>query len=355
MLKQQLPITIKTLADFTRDALGLNLDTSKNTGFDYVVDLLEASAYNTYLETMGDKCDSLYRRIKESRSDLIIHSYLTTIKLLSKKLNLKQRNLILAFDYTDEDFYGDVQGFFIHGAPKKDKRNGKFKFLTCNLVSDEIKQRIPLLSVPIKLGHNMSREVLYILQLLNPYLGDIELLLFDRGFYSKELMLSLSNAQYNYLIFVPKDSAIKKQLDQMTVLERKLIPYNFEYSGDKTKHKGQTYLAFLKEIYSKTLDLKIDWVFSTNIEKINLDEIIKTYKKRWRIENSFKVQDDALLKTKSTNIKIRFFIFVFQQMLESLWYCFYKHEVTFKRFIIEISKKSIEMQVKHKARKESED
>jgi hypothetical protein len=351
MLNQQLPLTIKTLSNFTNDSLGLDLSQDKLSGFDYSVDILEASSYNTYLETNSSKSDSLYRHIKSTRSDLIIHSYLTTIKLLSKRLKLREKSVMLAFDYTDEDFYGNVQGLNIHGSAPKEKTTGKFKFLTCNLVDDEIPERIPLLSTPIQIGHNMSREVLYILQLLSPYLGNIELIIFDRGYYSKELMASLFNAQYKYLIFVPKNKHIQNELSSMTQLEKKLIPYNFKYTKGNSKENGLTYLAFLKQLYSKSLDKNIDWCFSTNVKDLDLNSIIKTYKKRWRIENSFKIQNDAQIKTKSVDMKIRFFFFVYQQLLESLWYCLYKDKLTFKKFIIEISKKSSEMQLKQKSKK----
>jgi len=77
-------------------------------------------------------------------------------------------------------------------------------------------------------------------------------------------------------------------------------------------------------------------VFATNVEDLELTEIIKTYKKRWRIETSFRVQDEATIKCKSKEMKIRYFLFMFQQMLQTQWVCFYKNEVSFKKFTIEI-------------------
>ncbi|HED37215.1 MAG TPA: hypothetical protein ENI76_03095, partial [Ignavibacteria bacterium] len=60
-------------------------------------------------------------------------SYLDYIKRVSKKFELHNKNVMLAFDYTDEDFYGDVQGFDIHSWTGKDAVTGKFKFLTCSI------------------------------------------------------------------------------------------------------------------------------------------------------------------------------------------------------------------------------
>ena len=76
----------------------------------------------------------------------------------------------------------------------------------------------------------------------------------------------------------------------------------------------------------------------TNIEEVALSNIVLTYKKRWRIETGYRVQDEAAIKCKSKDMKIRYFLFMFQQLLQTQWVCFYKQEVSFKEFIIEIHK-----------------
>ena len=65
-----------------------------------------------------------------------------------------------------------------------------------------------------------------------------------------------------------------------------------------------------------------------------------TYKKRWRIETQFRVQDEAKIKCKSKDMKIRYFLFMFEQMLQTIWICFYKDEVSFKEFLIEMARVS---------------
>ena len=79
-------------------------------------------------------------------------------------------------------------------------------------------------------------------------------------------------------------------------------------------------------------------MFATNIEEVALSNIVLTYKKRWRIETGYRVQDEAAIKCKSKDMKIRYFLFMFQQLLQTQWVCFYKQEVSFKEFIIEIHK-----------------
>ena len=100
---------------------------------------------------------------------------------------------------------------------------------------------------------------------------------------------------------------------------------------DKAKYPEETLLTFLKEIYGPKSNKEYDWIFATNVEEVALSKIIKIYKKRWRIETSFSVHDEARIKCKSTDMKIRYFLFMFQQILQSQWMCFYNKEVSLDR------------------------
>ena len=324
----------RVLKHFINGSLGLSETTHKITGFHLVESLLDAAAYNTYIETVGNKADTLYLRTKESLTEMITYSYLESIRRLSKKFNWKEKEVMLAFDYTDEDFYGDVQGLDIHGWTGKSGVTGKFKFLTCSIVSDEIPEKIPLISIPIMMGHYKSYAITYCLELIKEHIGKIVLILFDRGFYDKDLMYELSQNRFPYLIFVPKHKDKQEILYPMDKEEKIAIYNEFKVNKDKSKYLGENILIFLKQVYNKKSDKEYDWVFATNVEDMVLDSIIKTYKKRWRMETSFRVQDDATIKCKSKEMKIRYFLFMFQQMLQTQWVCFYKEEVSFKEFLI---------------------
>jgi hypothetical protein len=330
--------SIRTLRLFIDNSLGIDVNVAHFSGFHLNLPLLEASAYNTYIETISDKSDTIYSRIKNSREDMILFSYLDLIKAISPRCGFKEKKLILAFDYTDEDFYGEVQGLEIHGTKKSDGKTGAFRFLTCSIISDDVSEKIPLISIPISLGHSMAKEIGYCLSLLRDLIGQISLIIFDRGFYSKDLMYTLNLVNYPYLIFIPKNDQIKDELDKMKAKEQKMQTYEFEVNKDKTKYVGETLQIFLKSVYSKRLDKEFDWAFATNVANIELENLIRTYKKRWRIETGFRVQDEAQIKCKSKDMQIRYFLFMYEQMLQTLWVCFYKEEVSFKEFIIEMSK-----------------
>ena len=247
---------------------------------------------------------------------------------------------MLAFDYTDEDFYGDVQGFDIHGWTKKDAVTGKFKFLTCSIISDDIPEKIPLISLPIRVGHYKSSVILECLSKIKEFVGDIELILFDRGFYDKDLMYELTKMNYPYLIFVPKHVDKQAILYPMEAGEEIAIYNEFKVNKNFSNNIGENILVFLKQIYNKKSDKSYDWVFATNVEELLLEKLIVIYKKRWRIETMFRVQDEARIKCKSKDMKIRYFLFLFEQMLQTIWICFYKDEIPFKKFVIKLAEMS---------------
>ena len=335
MNRERLAVSINGLRYFINSSLGLSRDNTVS-GFELSEPLLDAAAYNTYIETVSNKTDTLYLRAKESLTEMTTYSYLAFLKRLSDKFDLKNKEVMLAFDYTDEDFYGDVQGFSIHGWTGKDGVTGKFKFLTCSIVSDEIPEKIPLISIPALVGDYKSYAITHCLELIKPYIGKIILTIFDRGFYDKDLMYELSQNKYPYLIFVPKNHDKQELLYPLNKRKHVVIVHDYTVNKDKSKYDGETFLALLKAIYDPRLEKEYDWVFATNIEKVALSNTIQTYKKRWRIETSYRVQDDATIKCKSKDMKIRYFLFVFEQILQSQWACFYKDEVSFKEFLIEI-------------------
>ena len=336
MNRESLVSSVRILRHFIDKGLGLSYETHQLTGFELSEPLLDAAVYNTYIETIGDKADTLYLRTKESITEMVTFSYLDYIARLSERFNWKEKEVILAFDYTDEDFYGDVQGVTIHGWTGEGGITGKFKFLTCSTVSDDIPEKIPLIAIPIEMGHYKSYAITHCLSLIKKYFKSIKLILFDRGFYDKDLMYELSKSEYPYLIFVPKQHDKLEILYPMEKGEKIAIYYDFEVNKNKTTYQGETILAFLKEIYDPKSEKNYDWVFATNVEFDELYNQIGTYKKRWRIEIGYRVQDEARIKCKSKEMKIRYFLFMFQQMLQTQWVCFYKNEVSFKEYIIEM-------------------
>lgn len=299
--------------------------------------ILSACAYNTYIETLSNKADTILRYCREIDQENITFSYLDFLRKTSKKINLDKKPVVLAFDYTKETFWGKVEGFDIIGTKKSEKGTGAFKFLTCSQVSGKIYAKFPLISIPIKLGHNKAHAITYCISLIKKYVGNIELLLFDREFYNKELMMTLNHLDLPYLIFVPKKKGeISDTLNNLYNGEIIAKTYYFDVNKNKTVFHDETMMIFLKSIFDGKSYEHYDWCFVTNVKDFDIDKTISTYKCRWRIETGFRVQDDADSKTKSIVMETRYFFFLYEQLLQSIWYIFFKQEeeVSFKQFVI---------------------
>ena len=135
---------------------------------------------------------------------------------------------------------------------------------------------------------------------------------------------------------IRKLQAKRLELESLKESEKKKITYCFKLNKDMTVIKGETTLALLKQIFDKKSQKSFDWAFATNQEEINLDTIIPSYKRRWRIETGFRVQDEARISSKSKDMKIRYFFFAYEQVLQLLWTVLYKEEAPFKQFLFEI-------------------
>jgi len=339
MNEDKLIFNLKMIKKFINNSLGLSDDKFNITGYELISPLLNAVAYNTYVETIGNKADTLYLRCKESMISIMEHAYLNYLKGVSNKFKLNEKKVILAFDYTEEDFYGKVQGFNIHGWTGEKGVEGHFKFLTCSIISDEIPQKIPLISVPINIGHYKSHVVNHCLSMIKPLIGDVQLILFDRGFYDNDLMFELTKMNYPFLIFVPKLREYKMFIEEIDK-GKTIIVHDYTLKKDMSKFTENKFLVFLKEIYDPENKKNYDWIFATNVEEVALGDILNTYKKRWRIETSFRVQDEARIKCKSKDMKVRFFFFLFEQMLQTIWICFFKEEGSFKEYLIQLAEVS---------------
>lgn len=102
---------LKTLDTFVDRSLELTPKSKFLSGFHYNGDLLKASAANTYVETVGNKADSLHRSIKKVPISNIYWEYLETVKFLGKGLSFKEKMLCWHSIIRMKIFMGIHRGF----------------------------------------------------------------------------------------------------------------------------------------------------------------------------------------------------------------------------------------------------
>ena len=91
--------TLKTLDTFLDHSLELVPKGPNLSGFHYNRDLLKASVANTYLETVGNRADSIHLAVKKVPTSNIYWEYLRNVKIVGTRFKLNEQDVVLAFDY----------------------------------------------------------------------------------------------------------------------------------------------------------------------------------------------------------------------------------------------------------------
>lgn len=301
-----------------------NISLAKNSvwdSFGFANLIIKAASHLTYLETVNDEgipsADILQYHIKDKIENTgVIHK--NFVELTKKQLKgLKVKKVILILDETHEPFYGNINNnpIWVHEYKPEKGCTGSFKFLCASIIFDD--KRYFLDSIPLNIFYDMKKEVEKVLTTIESYGVGIEVALLDRGFSkSSEIINLLNQRKLRYLMLYPDCENVKRIVKEVESYKR--MP--FEVKGIKTT------LVIIR-------DEKYDWKFVTNLRFVDFVKYIKIYKKRWNIETGFRVADEARIKTKSLDIRVRYFLFLIALILYNIWY-FLGKPVTFKRFVI---------------------
>jgi len=130
-----------------------------------------------------------------------------------------------------------------------------------------------------KLNKNMNERSSFIEQL--EYIECTDILIFDRGYPSIELLKVLNNNNFNYIMRYKKDDLYVKFL-----IKNNLNEYYFDSNGKKNK--------VIKYIINEK-----PYYLLTNLIDMSIDELKENYRKRWNIESHFR---DLKYKTSIGNI-----------------------------------------------------
>lgn len=285
----------------------------------YSEELILAATADTYVETAEGKADSLHVKIKQCNWENFLEVYQGAIKSYIRRLNI--RSGTLAFDVTAEPFYGETSGLYFIGCKNENGYDQEFHFLVMSLINEKKEEKIPLACIPVHLGFDFAKAIKDLLAYANKLLK-IKLVLFDRGFYSVENINALSG--FKYIMLIPeRDEKIKYYSSVIT---------SHAHFHHKVREEVLTRVQLVRDESDK-----FTWCFATNVIFQDHYDYVRLYKKRWRIETNFRVEDEARIKSKSIFIEIRYFYFITSLLLHSIWLVFRK-EIPFKAFLIQTYK-----------------
>ena len=290
--------------------------------------LLFASSHNTYVETISSCADTIHMNLDEWNISALQKEYERLCVHEIRKLHLGLCDIII--DITEEDFYGKTQSMWIIPWTKEKGVEGHFKFLVCSVKCGD--RKYPIAVRMIRLGSIISEEIGAVLDICKTAGIHINTVLMDRGFYAAEVLQELQNQEVEYIVFAKKSKAFSNMLE--SVENSVIIEHEMVFSKKKSKYKVKTEIVLIKNV------LKYDWVFATNTQLTGA-EIVKKYRIRWNIETDFRMQDEARIKTKSIKPNIRLFYFIIPLLIFFVWKATQKSGITFKKFIIDLSRMKI--------------
>lgn len=331
----------KWIKKFLKDifcVVGRNSPYQLNDFVHVLMDAVEHTDFtnNTCIRVGGPTGETVFSRLKNADFEKIKTAFYDILKPVYPRLKrlFRNRKVALAFDTTDEPFYGKIEGFWIHAEQPVRGCTGCFKFITVSIVDRE--NRLILGSLPVQRGADMVELVLELLGKAKEFVNP-ELVLFDRGFDSYELIDRLQHAAIRYQILWRKGKWIKAILKTMKRGDIKEIIKERSYSKDKSKHKVRIRFVLIKR-YKRFRKGKVyDWVFATNTRQKSQHFYVDKYRKRWGIETVFRVLDNIQIKTTTKNEVIRYFINIFCSLIYNLWKisCFLEQKMSLKNFVIQ--------------------
>jgi len=275
---------------------------------------------NTSKRVDGPTGETLFNRLDDTSLDKIKAAFyfiMTQIFPLIKRF-MRNRKFALAFDITDQPYFGKITGFWIHTNKPVRGSKGCFKYLTVSIVDGN--ERLIMGSLPIRIGQDLVALILELLQSARKFI-QTETILFDRGFDNYRLVEALQKMGIQYQILWRKDKWTNKILKKMKRNGRKEVIAMKAYTYTKSKHKVKVRFVLIKGYKRYKNSHTYNWVFVTNIRRRWNHLYVDKYKMRWGIETVFRVLDGIEIKTTTRNEIYRYFLNIFCCILYNLWKC----------------------------------
>ena len=233
-------------------------------------------------------------------------------KILPKAKKGKKYKAIVIIDAHEQETYSKEKRSSpnIRGGKHKNGTNFFFKYVTMQIL---VKGKLINLAVKFY-GREVSQSKLVdkLIKIAKKYVK-IQVVLLDRGFRDVKILNNLEYRQAPVLMPMVKDKKGEQCFEELKRRNFKAIKYwlknqKGEYADVKLLMMR---LSNGKEIGFYTT-LNYVWLHSANY-------YLELYKKRWKIETGYRLQNMFLAKTSSINKVIRYFYFCYAVAMHNLW------------------------------------
>ena len=267
---------------------------------DFAYRLIESALENQSLEARYQLTNYLSAdRMLEKLHKIEYGQIQNLIAKVNKNLKLPKK-VTLAIDFTDKLFYGCKELIEVIGT-----KGGNYarRFIEVSIV----KPALFINAFPVNMLTNNKTKL--IAQLIDGFNAvhkktKIELLLLDRGFFTKAVVKYLVENKIRFIMPAIKNREIKYLVEGCINMKKSIV---LDYKFGETK----VFLVFVK-VNDEVL------VYMTNT-KFSPLKVHLLYKKRWQIETNFREQNNFEFKTCTLDFNARYFAFVLAGLLFNLW------------------------------------
>jgi hypothetical protein len=266
---------------------------------DFAYRLIQSGIEHQSLEAMfkltgylsADRVLDKLHKVSEKRIQRLITNVNKNLKLPKK--------VILAVDFTEKEYYGDKNHLGIIGS-----KGGKY--VRRYIEVSTVKPALFVNAFPVnQFTNNKSKLLTSLIEgFYDSYTSKVDLLLLDRGFFTKEVVKLLTDRKVKFLMPAVKNKAIVKLVEKF---EQGEIPDRIRYSFGGTR----TNLLFFKT-EEETL------IYMTNTRYSPLRAHV-LYRKRWQIETNFREQNNFIFKTTTQDFILRYLAFALGGLLFNAW------------------------------------
>ena len=184
---------MKILKTFVNKCLSLSY-LGENWNNSLIQSIIEAGRTISYVETLNpSKTDKFHLEIKQRDKKTFMHEFEKVVKLTIVKLKLKK--VKIAFD-TTEDLTWMKESYNLRPSVYE-HHLFCWNYLNVSLVEPYF---LPLMSIPYRQIDHLDNLVIDLLNYMNSLRLNINLILFDRGFYNGNLINHLENENFPYLM-----------------------------------------------------------------------------------------------------------------------------------------------------------
>jgi len=177
------------------------------------ISLTEAAEELKYLNYNVPSGDTVLQRIKDQPYQILEQGFDNILKDLldqARKQRLFQKPVTVAIDYTEIEWYGEDLPF-ITKSRSKNGTNKFISFATIAVVEDG--KRYTLKALPVTPNTNKGEVVQELIEFAQD-LVNIRTVLFDRGFYTNDVIRTVKSLDENFVIPAKKYDKVKSKMEE---------------------------------------------------------------------------------------------------------------------------------------------